>query len=372
MIGSAAPKVAMLSDSYAAWADPEVSPFFAPTLKRAPQPDEPLVRDALGGLLTCPIMFRSQRKIILHIGWPKTGTTTLQKHVFNKLPSYRYLGKTPFVAERNKLTFDFVYLLAYASLERFETGSLELFESLTKCEAELFGNVDATTPLIISEEGILSSLLKPSDHQHHGFSTASLDQLISRLLQIQAAWNVSFDVLVTERDPVEILHAYYAQMFHVFRRFRGLETFQGYVKVGTRDALGRDLGFRYLRPSATLDQLKQKLGTDRVFSITMDRLFEPGRVHLSRWYPSFQDVELGNVAVENKRSVSKDVKTTHLRPVWIAKEHFRLRAFLRTVVSLYKERYSDHKDLEVAVVLGKTERSELVAYLSDRQVVEEQ
>lgn len=31
--------------------------------------------------------------IILHVGYPKTGTTTLQEHVFPRLPGVRYLGK---------------------------------------------------------------------------------------------------------------------------------------------------------------------------------------------------------------------------------------------------------------------------------------
>ena len=33
------------------------------------------------------------RKLYLHIGYPKTGTTSLQQHVFPKLKTVRYLGK---------------------------------------------------------------------------------------------------------------------------------------------------------------------------------------------------------------------------------------------------------------------------------------
>ncbi|MBL7956937.1 MAG: hypothetical protein JNM49_03165 [Flavobacteriales bacterium] len=313
--------------------------------------------------VTHPFMFKDRRTIILHIGWPKTGTTTLQKHVLNKLTGFRYLGKTPFVGGKNKLTFDLVYFLAYASHERAEIGAMELYSALTKLEVELFGNVETSVPVVLSEEGVLSSLLKPSDHQHHGFSTASLEQIISWLLQLEKAWNASFHILVTERDPVEVLHAYYAQMFHVFRRLRGLDTFKGYVDTGVKDSLGRDLGFRYLRPDAVNRVLQQRLGAGKVFTIAMDMLFTPGWAHLSRWYPAFPDLEIGNIAVENKRSVSKDVKTTHLRPIWMEKERFRLRPFLRTVRDIYKERYADHKDLEVPVVLEGSERSKLQEYL---------
>ncbi len=45
------------------------------------------------------------------------------------------------------------------------------------------------------------------------------------------------------------------------------------------------------------------------------------------------------------------------------KERFRLRPFLRTVRDMYKERYADHKDLEVPVVLEGSERSKLQEYL---------
>ena len=146
--------------------------------------------------VTHPFMFKDRRTIILHIGWPKTGTTTLQKHVLNKLTGFRYLGKTPFVGGKNKLTFDLVYFLAYASHERAEIGAMELYSALTKLEVELFGNVETSVPVVLSEEGVLSSLLKPSDHQHHGFSTASLEQIISWLLQLEKAWNASFHILV--------------------------------------------------------------------------------------------------------------------------------------------------------------------------------
>lgn len=174
----------------------------------------------------------AKRKVVLHIGWPKTGTTTLQKHVFGRIPDHRYLGKTPFGGDRNRVFFDFVHLLAYCNDERFVEAQSIVKEGLTEIEKEQFGDLDPNIPLIISEEGILASLLKPSDHQHHGISTASPSALVKRLKSLESSWDVSFEILVTSRDPTDIVHGYYAQMFHIFRRIKGLQTYPSYLRAG--------------------------------------------------------------------------------------------------------------------------------------------
>ncbi len=299
------------------------------------------------------------RTVVLHIGWPKTGTTTLQKHVFANVKGHRYLGKTPFVTGANKHTFRLVHALAYASAECFHEEAEALRSDLARVETERYGNVDDRTPAIISEEGVLSSLLKPSDHQHHGYSTASLSQIADRLLQLESLWKVRFELLVSERDPMEILHAYYAQMYHVFRTFGGLKSFQGYIRTGTSGRPGHDLGFRYLQGAHVRDTLVHQFGAARVHCIPMNELFTDVRVRLSAWYPAFPDAAIGQVEGENKRSIAKDVKLTHLRPVWMPKARFRLIDFLRAVRAMHRERYADHSKLEVQVVMTDGDREAL-------------
>lgn len=306
----------------------------------------------------------AMRKIVLHIGWPKTGTTTLQRHVLPRLAGYRYLGKTPFSRGENAHLFHLIHLLAYASRERFEETRMALLEELESQERTLFGDVDPAIPWILSDEGILSSLLKPSLHQHHGYSTASLEQITERLLILEQEWQVTFDILLVERDPKEVLHAYYAQLYHLFNKIPGLKSFQDYVNTGTNAPSMQDLGFRYLRPGYTTGLLRKHLGAERIFSIQLDHLFQGGMVKLSHWYPPFPDVPANKIPVENKRTVDKDTKLAHLRPIWTPKKPFTVLGFLRQVKALYKLQHSPHKQLEVPITMQDADRDKLHGFMT--------
>ncbi len=276
----------------------------------------------------------TSRRILLHIGWPKTGTTTLQKHAFGQLKDFRYLGKMPFGAEKNRWVFNFINLAAYCSEEMFLSMEGHVFQAIRAQERALYGDVAMEVPALISDEGFLSTLLKPSDHQHHGYSTASLKQMVDRLAQLEVRWNARFEVLICERTPMELLHAYYAQLFHIISAFPGLGSFGKYITVGTSNQPGRDLGFHYLRPGLVAAAFREQLGRDRVFSINMKDLFSPGMIHLGRWHPDFHDLPLGNMDVENKRTVANDVKIAHIRPIWVKRIPFKLIPFLKEMRSV--------------------------------------
>lgn len=307
--------------------------------------------------------YRTPRRILLHIGWPKTGTTTLQKHGLNRADGFRYLGKVPFAPGKAAMMFKLVHLVAYCSEEKFDSMQGQVLAGLQELEVGLFGDVDAAVPAIISEEGFLSALLKPSDHQHHGFSTASLRQMADRLARLQDLWNVSFEVLFTERDPMQLLHSYYAQLHHILTRFKGLGSFQEYIAVGTSDLPAQDLGFRYLRAGHVAAVIGDRLGADRVFAIAMQDLFTPGAIHLGRWHPDLKDIQLDPMSVENRRTVPGGYKVAHLRPLWVKKTAFRLGPFVNEVRSLYRIRHSEHKDLEVRIEATPADSDRLFAFL---------
>ncbi len=307
-----------------------------------------------------------KRKILLHIGWPKTGTSTLQKHALNKIDGYRYLGKIPFQGGKNALCFNIVHLLAYAAIEKFHSTHEKVFSEMIALERSLYQNVDRSIPLIISEEGILSCLLKPSDHQHHGYSTASLSQIVARAKLLQELWNVSFEFLITERDQFEMLHAYYAQAHHIFKRFPGLGTFQRYISTGVQDLPGKDLGFRYLKDGLVIQAFKDGFGAEKVFNISMEQLFRPGQIHLELLHPELPCMQFRDSEIENKRSIAKNVKVTHARPAWVKKKPFKLSEFLRNVKLLYMQEYADHKKLEIMIVADERQERDLLDYLNER------
>lgn len=308
-------------------------------------------------------MKSGKRRVVLHIGWPKTGTTTLQKHVFPKFDEYRYLGNFPSDFAKSHCTTEMTHLLAFASVEKIDQLQRSLWVALQAKEAELFGNVDMNIPLILSEEAILSSLLRVSDHQHHGYCTASLEQILQRLLFLEERWNITFDFLLCERDPIEILHSFYAQGFHLYRRVPSLDSFLKYVAAGLTEHPMHDLGFAYLKPGYVIERLHHHMGKDRVFSIHMTSLFTANTIRMASWYPGFPDVPASETRVENRRTLSADTKLSHFRPKWIKKKRFQLLPFLRKVKWMYMVEHADHGQLEVPIILQDKERQALAFFL---------
>ncbi|MBK7382269.1 MAG: hypothetical protein IPI81_02880 [Flavobacteriales bacterium] len=103
--------------------------------------------------------------------------------------------------------------------------------------------------------------------------------------KLEEYWNVSFDILITEREPLELLHAYYAQMYHILSNVSGLSTFKDYIQAGVSNEPSKDLGFRYLKPGVVTKAFVDGFGAERVFTIPMKELFEPGCVRLGLWHP---------------------------------------------------------------------------------------
>lgn len=305
-----------------------------------------------------------KRKVLLHIGWPKTGTTTLQNYSFKRVTGYRYFTKVSFNAEKERYLWELVYHVCYASTEKFESMHQQIFEGLLEFEKGLFGNVDESVPIILSEEGLLGTLLKPSVHQHHGYSTASLIQMVDRLLKLEEYWNVSFDILITEREPIELLHSYYAQLHHIISKVNGLGTFKDYIATGVSNLPLKDLGFRYLKPGAITKAFQERFGADRIFPISMKELFEPGVVRLGKWHSSLNDVEAGTQERENVRSVGKDTKVTHHRPIWVKPKPFKLRPFAQDVKAMYMARHASHDKLEVMVKVRPEDKQRIEEFLS--------
>lgn len=304
------------------------------------------------------------RKVLLHIGWPKTGTTTLQRYVWKSLPNYRYLGKAPFIPKEEQRFFDLVYSVAYANEEKFMRMQEMLADAMYNLEIRQYGDIDPQKPAIISEEGSLSVLLKPSSHQHHGYSTASLHQIVLRLHRLEELWNVSFDILITEREPLELLHAYYAQIYHIFQRFPGLGSFQNYIAIGTSEEPRQGLGFHYLTPGKVASVFSGRFGKEHVFVINMKDLFSPGIIHLDRWHPQLPVFPVAQDHIENKRTIDADRKIAHIRPIWAPKRKFEIIPFAREVKMLYMRKFANHDKLKVVITMESQDRERFKTFMS--------
>lgn len=135
-----------------------------------------------------------KRRIVLHIGLPKTATSTLQKCVFPKF-EIRYLGvNQPRDSEQDSVYTD---LLEYTSSEY---ASTEALTSLRKKITSLITD-DEILPLVISEEMFCI------DEVH-----VSWQNKVERLGRVFSGFNI--EVLVTVRKPLEAMYSLYVELFN--------------------------------------------------------------------------------------------------------------------------------------------------------------
>lgn len=148
-------------------------------------------------LQKCQENFSSQNegKIIMHIGLPKTATTTLQTDLFPKLTQgVRYLGiNQPRGTKSNDLLFNSIYQSIVSGTQN------DQIRQAIRRELEKGNN------LLFSEE-----MVTVSD------SAVSWRKRLENLAQILKG--VRHEIIVTVREPVSALFSYYCEIFKTLPR----------------------------------------------------------------------------------------------------------------------------------------------------------
>lgn len=299
------------------------------------------------------------RKLFLHIGWPKAGSTTLQEDVFPAVPGMRFLGKVPFRADQNLYLRQLVHLLCFATESRFRARCARAAEDLAQAERERFGAVDPSQPLILSDEAFTSMLLFPADVGIYGVAVACPERLADRLVRWAEAAGVELEVLLVDRAPADLVHSYYAQLFHLIRGIKGLSSFERYLDLGTGDSARHELGFETLKPGSLVQTLAD--AGCAVKSIELSALFADGHANLPTWSEGFST----RIAVQgsrNTRSRGRGVKITHLRPIWVPAHRPSVRQLARRVVADLKRESFPHAWIEVPIELTAQRRAALEAW----------
>lgn len=295
------------------------------------------------------IQMAEKRRFILHCGWPKTGSTSLQKHVFPNLKGIRYLGKTPF--SETRIFPEFTHLVCFASDAYFEKNVDQFHDSIVRQEREKFGEIGAE-PLLFSDEAIFSSLLDPVDHGWRGISVTSPSLIAERLHKLESSWGIDLEILWVERDPADLLHSHFAQDYHVFEKIPAIDTLEKYIRLGLSPAGGVDLGFDSLRPNRLYDKVREYFAEAKLHRIDMPDLFGPGCAHLNRWFKGF-GVDTVPAQVENVRRAEQSAKIGHHRPLWIGRNRVSVQSVLQKIVNDLKVDYLPHKYLEVRITMSE-------------------
>jgi|GEM_PF-4043302 len=152
-----------------------------------------------------------KRKFYLHIGLPKTGTTSLQVEIFSNLKNVRYLGKYAEnmtvlgnVFKANPLSRFYAYCI-HGVLEK-DLVFQDFNEYLKNKEQERYSEINQDIPILISEECFISSFFNPIyRNKRYGFSKPDLASFLNRLNSFFDEFNYELHILFVERNPKDIL-----------------------------------------------------------------------------------------------------------------------------------------------------------------------
>ena len=145
-------------------------------------------------------------KLYLHIGYPRTGTTVLQKHLFPKHPQINYLGKdlSRSLSEENlnikfkPNIYEIIDLLLYLSDEEFNQRYNYILRKLDSLE------LSASRTNIISEEYIILKSI-----HYRKASEKRLENFLSRFEKVFREKKIDIYYFFTIRNTYEIIKSIY-------------------------------------------------------------------------------------------------------------------------------------------------------------------
>ena len=136
----------------------------------------------------------NRRKLFLHVGYPKTATTTLQKKLFARHPGICYLGK-PLAGKLQDIE-QCILRLDSIQFERALPGLQEKFAALVQ-------DCPEQQNMLISHEGFLRAA------RYEGHDIGRTAERLKQVFSEPAGDEIEVHVLITIRKQVDIIPSYY-------------------------------------------------------------------------------------------------------------------------------------------------------------------
>lgn len=147
------------------------------------------------------------KEFFLHIGYPKTGTTFLQRKVFNEDSELKYLGKSQSLENSSEIDIivDELRLIPNKTFKSNQEKYIERIKSIIDFET-------TTDKFVYSNELLLNQLFCP-----HFCITV----LLNRLLTILKTANLKVKLIATHRDISDLILALFSEAPHHFSNYHG-------------------------------------------------------------------------------------------------------------------------------------------------------
>lgn len=157
------------------------------------------------------------KKIIIHIGLPKTATTTIQENIFYKAHKkglIHYLGRAHAEEHYYPIEHEIINPILFFSDPKFEANKYQI---KTKLES-IIHSINHET-IIISDE-----FLSSTDMRLHGYNTLRTAQ---RLQFLFSKFNT--EVVIVLRNQYDMIHSAYVQSYYLQEQFSQTDTFDKFL-----------------------------------------------------------------------------------------------------------------------------------------------
>ncbi|CCE21760.1 sulfotransferase domain-containing protein [Methylotuvimicrobium alcaliphilum] len=164
----------------------------------------------------------NKKTIFIHIGYPKTGTTTLQNHFFSNIEDIQYLGK--FYDKENKFVFEdeLIAKIIFNDEVRSQISST-LDDSVIKNKA------------ILSEEAFLFDCLRISRVKGKDY-LPSCNNIAMALRRAFDENRYDVKILISIRKHDDMIASLYAQSYtHYYSKYNETDTFLKFLSLFLED-----------------------------------------------------------------------------------------------------------------------------------------
>lgn len=174
-----------------------------------------------------------KKKLIIQLGFPKTGTSYLQKNIFPKLDGVNFIGRWDNTYTKEALGLkEFVTFLLFMPEDAFLNRLSRMEDVLLKINKIHFGETGDREPsLLLSDEALIFRTIDPISIRWHGKFSASIDRLLRRLKIFAEYCGFDLKLILTLRHQSDLIHSLYCERYYIYRKMSDINTFPKYLST---------------------------------------------------------------------------------------------------------------------------------------------
>lgn len=304
-----------------------------------------------------------KKRIFIHVGYPKTGTTSLQQHVFPIINELQYLGKH----DNEEGLFDFEAELVNDLIfkKNMEIDFVKLRQSLLKDKKGI--------PLLISEESFLSNSLRVSRFKNSDVLPEP-KEIAKNINSLFTPEDFDVNILFTIRRQDEMITSLYAQSYlHYYSKDKKVNTFKKFLGVFLNEKSEYPTFQSTLNYLETISFFQDVFGSNSVSVLVFEEMSSNPKVFYTKLFEflNLNIVDYHSLITnknENKRTSGKGYKQTKSLTLFdflVSAKHRFLPSLKVGLLRRYKEKLKlvtlkSNKNMSKTIYLTDEEKKQIL------------